>query len=157
MKQTKQYLEQGIQIKYIIYLKNIIYKGEDEDDCSIRKSKQWNIQVNSRPEEVYIFETQIYNDDTFVISLTNSKDEEIHYEIVYNFDDIAKAFQVLPQSYKDHLCTLIDYQVFISGLLSNNKLELFLAKYNRLKLEFKDIAKAPKGAMYNVTIMVPKA
>ena len=62
----------------------------------------------------------------------------------------------MPQSYKDNLCTLIDYQVFISGLVNNNKLELFLAKYNRLRLEFNDIAKAPKGAVYNATIMVPK-
>jgi hypothetical protein len=100
--------------------------------------------------------TQIYNDDIFVISLTNLNDEENHYEIVYNYDDLAKTFQVLPKSYKDNLCTLIDYQVFISGLVNNNKLELFLAKYNRLKLEFRDIAKAPKGAMYNVTIYVSK-
>ena len=61
------------------------------------------------------------------------------------------------ESYKELLSTLIDYQVFISGLVNNNKLELFLAKYNRLKLEFKDIAETPKGAIYNVTIMVPKA
>ena len=100
--------------------------------------------------------TQIYNDDIFVISLTNLNDEENHYEIVYNYDDLAKTFQALPKSYKDNLCTLIDYQVFISGLVNNNKLELFLAKYNRLKLEFRDIAKAPKGAMYNVTIYVSK-
>ena len=63
---------------------------------------------------------------------------------------------MLPQSYKDNLCTLIDYQVFISGLVKNNKLELYLLKYNMLKLEFTDIAKAPKGAIYNVTILVPK-
>ena len=105
---------------------------------------------------MYSFETRIYNDDTFAINLINLKDEEKQYEIIYNFDDLAKTFRVLPQSYKDNLCTLIDYQVFISGLVNQNKLEIFLAKYNRLKLEFKDIAKAPKGAMYNVTIMVPK-
>ena len=90
------------------------------------------------------------------INLINIKDEEKQYEIIYNFDDLAKTFRVLPQSYKDNLCTLIDYQVFISGLVNQNKLEIFLAKYNRLKLEFKDIAKAPKGSMYNVTVMVPK-
>ena len=90
------------------------------------------------------------------INLINIKDEEKQYEIIYNFDDLAKTFRVLPQSYKDNLCTLIDYQVFISGLVNQNKLEIFLAKYNRLKLEFKDIAKAPKGAMYNVNIMAPK-
>ena len=91
-----------------------------------------------------------------MINLTHVNNPEIQYEIVYNFDDLAKAFNVLPQSVKDELCILLDYQVFISGLVNNNKLDLFLAKYNRLKLEFKDIAKAPKGAMYNATIMVPK-
>ncbi len=113
--------------------------------------------MNSLPEEIYAFETIIYNnDDIIILNLTNLKELEIQYEIVYNYDDIAKAFRVLPQSYKDELCTLIDYQVFISGLVNKNKVELFLAKYNRLRLEFKDIAKAPKGAMYNATIMLPK-
>ena len=132
------------------------YKKEENDDVSIRKSRKWNLPINSLPEEIYSFETQIYNDDTILINLTNINKPEIQYEIVYNFDDIAKAFQVLPQSVKDELCTLVDYQVFISSLVKKNKLELFLARYNRLKLEFKDIAKAPKGAMYNITIMVSK-
>ena len=131
-------------------------KNEENDDVSIRKSRKWNLPINSLPEEIYCFETRIYNDDTLVMNLTNINNPEIQYEIVYNYDDLAKAFQVLPQSVKDELCTLVDYQVFISSLVNNNKLELFLAKYNRLKLEFKDIAKAPKGAMYNTTIMVPK-
>ena len=131
-------------------------KNDENDDVSIRKSRKWNLSINSLPEEIYCFETRIYNDDIFVMNLTNINNPEIQYEIVYNYDDLAKVFQVLPQSVKDELCTLVDYQVFISSLVNNNKLELFLAKYNRLKLEFKDIAKAPKGAMYNTTIMVSK-
>ncbi len=131
-------------------------KNDENDDVSIRKSRKWNLPINSLPEEIYSFETRIYNDDILVMNLTNINNPEIQYEIVYNYDDLAKAFQVLPQSVKDELCTLVDYQVFISSLVNNNKLELFLAKYNRLKLEFKDIAKAPKGAMYNTTIMVSK-
>ena len=90
------------------------------------------------------------------MTLTNINDKNIIYEIEFNFDEIVKAFQVLPQKYKDEMCTLIDYQVFISGLVNNNKLKLFLSKNNRLRLEFEDIAKAPKGAMYNVTIFVPR-
>ena len=129
---------------------------QEDDDASVRKSRKWNIPISSLPEEVYTFETQIYEDNIFIMSLTNLNDQSIKYEIEFNFDEIVKAFQVLPQKVKDELCTLIDYQVFISGLVNNNKLELFLAKYNRLRLEFVDIAKAPKGAMYNVTIMVPK-
>ena len=62
----------------------------------------------------------------------------------------------MPKSIKDELHTLIDYQVFISGLANKNKIELFLAKFNRMKIEFIDIAKAPKGAIYNATIMIPK-
>ena len=131
-------------------------KNDENDDVSIRKRRKWNLPINSLPEEIYSFETRIYNDDILVMNLTNINNPEIQYEIVYNYDDLAKAFQVLPQSVKDELCTLVDYQVFISSLVNNNKLELFLAKYNRLKLEFKDIAKAPKGAMYNTTIMVSK-
>ena len=131
-------------------------KNDENDDVSIRKSRKWNLPINSLPEEIYSFETRIYNDDILVMNLTNINNPEIQYEIVYNYDDLAKAFQVLPQSVKDELCTLVDYQVFISSLVNNNKLELFLAKYNRLKLEFKDIAKAPKGAIYNTTIMVSK-
>ncbi len=108
------------------------------------------------PEEIYTFETQIYEDNIFIITLTNINDKNIIYEIEFNFDEISKAFQVLPQKYKDEMNTLIDYQVFISGLVNNNKLQLFLSKNNRLRLEFEDIAKAPRGAMYNVTIFVPR-
>ena len=108
------------------------------------------------PEEIYTFETQIYEDNIFIMTLTNINDKNIVYEIEFNFDEIAKAFQVLPQKYKDEMSTLIDYQVFISGLVNNNKLQLFFSKNNRLRLEFEDIAKAPKGAMYNVTIFVPR-
>jgi hypothetical protein len=71
-------------------------------------------------------------------------------------EEIQKVFQILPKSIKDELHTLIHYQVFISTLANKNKIELFFAKFNRMKLEFIDIAKAPKGAMYNATIMVPK-
>ena len=71
-------------------------------------------------------------------------------------EEIQKVFQILPKSIKDELHTLIHYQVFISTLANKNKIELFFAKFNRMKLEFTDIAKAPKGAMYNATIMVPK-
>ena len=81
---------------------------------------------------------------------------EIIYEIGYNLEGIKKVFQVLPKYVKDELHTLIDYQVFISTLANKNKIELFFAKFNRIKVEFIDIAKAPKGALYNATIMVPK-
>ena len=71
-------------------------------------------------------------------------------------EEIKKVFQVLPQSVKGELNNLIDYQVFISTLANKNKIELYLAKFNRMKVELIDIAKAPKGAIYNATMMIPK-
>ena len=150
MDNSKGYIEQKTYLNNNIILKN------EEDDINIKKSKKWNIKLKSNPKEVYSFETQVHNDDIFVINLTNLNDESNHYEIVYNFDDLSKNFQMLPEHYKDNLCTLIDYQVFISGLVKNNKLELYLCKYNNLKLEFTNIAKAPKGVIYSVSILVPK-
>ena len=130
---------------------------EKENDTRIRKSRQWNIPITTLPEEVYTFETHLYEDDQIiVIILTNLDDPELIYEIEYNLEGIKKVFQVLPKYVKDEFHTLIDYQVFISTLANKNKIELFLAKFNRIKIEFNDIAKAPKGAIYNATIMVPK-
>ena len=86
----------------------------------------------------------------------NIEEPDIRYEIQYNLEEIKKVFQVLPKSVKDELNNLIDYQVFISSLANKNKIELYLAKFNRMKVEFIDIAKAPKGAIYNATMMIPK-
>ena len=131
--------------------------GGKEYDDRIRKSRQWNIPITTLPEEVYSFETHVYEDDqVIVIILTNLDDPNLIYEIEYNLEGIKKVFQVLPKKVKDELHTLIDYQVFISTLANKNKIELFFAKFNRIKVEFIDIAKAPKGALYNATIMVPK-
>ena len=143
---------------YLIKFNTInLDKGEEiENENNVRKSRQWNIPLTTLPEEVYSFETHVYGNEVIVIILTNIDEPEIRYEIEYNLDEIKKVFQVLPKSVKDELHTLIDYQVFISGLVNKNKIELFLAKFNRMKIEFIDIAKAPKGAMYNTTIMVPK-
>ena len=71
-------------------------------------------------------------------------------------EEIQKVFQILPKSIKDELHTLIHYQVFISTLANKNKIELFFAKFNRIRIELIDVAKAPKGAIYNISIMVPK-
>ena len=126
------------------------------NENQIRKSRQWNIPLTTLPEEVYSFETHVYENEVIVIILINLDEPEIRYEIEYNLEEIKKVFQVLPKSVKDELNNLIDYQVFISSLANKNKIELYLAKFNRMKVEFIDIAKAPKGAIYNATIMVPK-
>ena len=126
------------------------------NENQIRKSRQWNIPLTTLPEEVYSFETHVYENEVIVIILINLDDPEIRYEIEYNLEEIKKVFQVLPKSVKDELNNLIDYQVFISSLANKNKIELYLAKFNRMKVEFIDIAKAHKGAIYNATMMIPK-
>ena len=126
------------------------------NENQIRKSRQWNIPLTTLPEEVYSFETHVYENEVIVIILINLDEPEIRYEIEYNLEEIKKVFQVLPKSVKDELNNLIDYQVFISSLANKNKIELYLAKFNRMKVEFIDIAKAPKGAIYNATMMIPK-
>ena len=126
------------------------------NENQIRKSRQWNIPLTTLPEEVYSFETHVYENEVIVIILINLDYPEIRYEIEYNLEEIKKVFQVLPKSVKDELNNLIDYQVFISSLANKNKIELYLAKFNRMKVEFIDIAKAPKGAIYNATMMIPK-
>ena len=126
------------------------------NENQIRKSRQWNIPLTTLPEELYSFETHVYENEVIVIILINLDDPEIRYEIEYNLEEIKKVFQVLPKSVKDELNNLIDYQIFISSLANKNKIELYLAKFNRMKVEFIDIAKAPKGAIYNATMMIPK-
>ena len=45
------------------------------------------------------------------------------------------------------------FQVFISGLAKSKKIEINKSGDN-LKIEFLDIASAPKGAEYNVSILL---
>ena len=47
------------------------------------------------------------------------------------------------------------FQVFIAGLAKDNKIEINRSGEN-LRLELYDIAKAPKGAVYNVSILLEK-
>ena len=129
---------------------------EENKDDQIRKSRQWIIPITTLPEEVYSFETHVYEDEIIVIMLTNVDNPEIKYEIEYNLEEIKKIFKVLPNKVKDELHTLIDYQVFMSTLANKNKIELYLSKFNRIRIELIDVAKAPKGAIYNISIMVPK-
>ena len=118
---------------------------EENKDDQIRKSRQWIIPITTLPEEVYSFETHVYEDEIIVIMLTNVDNPDIKYEIEYNLEDIKKIFKVLPNKVKDELHTLIDYQVFMSTLANKNKIELYLAKFNRIRIELIDVAKAPKG------------
>ena len=56
---------------------------------------------------------------------------------------------------KDELINLMYFQVFISGLAKDKKIEINKSGDN-LRIEFHDIAKAPKGAEYNVSILLNK-
>ena len=47
------------------------------------------------------------------------------------------------------------FQVFLAGLAKNKKLEINKSG-DSLRVEFHDIAKAPKGAEYSVSILFEK-
>ena len=75
------------------------------------------------------------------------------YEKNYSYEEILNEFSVLPQNIKDELINLMYFQVFISGLAKSKKIEINKSGDN-LKIEFLDIASAPKGAEYNVSILL---
>ena len=81
------------------------------------------------------------------------EDREKKYEKSYTFEEIQKEFCVLPNEVKDELINLMYYQVFIAGLAKNKQIEINKSG-NNLRIELKDIAKAPKGAEYNVSILL---
>ena len=66
---------------------------------------------------------------------------------------MEKEFCVLPTTVKKELINLMYYQVFIAGLAKNKKIEINKS-VNNLRNELKDIAKAPKGREYNVSILL---
>ena len=80
-------------------------------------------------------------------------ERNIKYEKNFSFEEILNEFSILPQDVKDELINLMYFQVFISGLAKNKKIEINKSGDN-LRIEFQDIAKAPKGAEYNVSILL---
>ena len=82
-------------------------------------------------------------------------ERNIKYEKNFSFEEILNEFSILPQDVKDELINLMYFQVFISGLAKNKKIEINKSGDN-LRIEFQDIAKAPKGAEYNVSILLNK-
>ena len=57
-------------------------EGKEYDD-RIRKSRQWNIPITTLPEEVYSFETHVYEDDqVIVIILTKLDDPDLIYDFI---------------------------------------------------------------------------
>ena len=59
----------------------------------------------------------------------------------------------MPKNVQYDLIDLMHFQVFIAGLAKNKKIEINKNK-NTTCIELKDIAKAPKGAEYNVSILL---
>ena len=82
-------------------------------------------------------------------------ERNIKYEKNFSYEEILNEFSILPQNVKDELINLMYFQVFISGLAKNKKIEINRSGDN-LRIEFQDIAKAPKGAEYNVSILLNK-
>ena len=82
-------------------------------------------------------------------------ERNIKYEKNFSYEEILNEFSILPQDVKDELINLMYFQVFISGLAKNKKIEINKSGDN-LRIEFQDIAKAPKGAEYNVSILLNK-
>ena len=81
------------------------------------------------------------------------EERNIKYEKNYSYEEILNEFSVLPQNVKDELINLMYFQVFISGLAKEKKIEINKSGEN-LRIEFQNIAKAPKGAEYNVSILL---
>ena len=121
----------------------------------IRKSKPYDIPLSTNSKQLYCFEITIYNNDQLILSLLDLENRENKYEKKYTYEEIVEEFSVLPKKVKDDLINLMYFQVFIAGLAKNNKIEINRSGDN-LRLELYDIAKAPKGAVYNVSILIEK-
>lgn len=115
------------------------------------------VSLKNTPQQTFRFEVAVYNDEKMIITLFDLKNEDTKYEEEYSYDNILKVFNVLPNSEKNELCNLTNFQVFIVGLVKHKKLEIYPSRNNSLRLEFLDVAQAPKGAVYNVTVHIPKA
>ena len=111
--------------------------------------------LSTNSNKIYCFETTIYNNDEIVLSLMDLDERNIKYEKNFSYEEILNEFSILPQDVKDELINLMYFQVFISGLAKNKKIEINKSGDN-LRIEFQDIAKAPKGAEYNVSILLNK-
>ena len=118
----------------------------------MRKSRPYEIPLSSNPNILYIFEIIIYNNDKLIICLSDLEDKE-KYERSYTFEELKKEFSVLPKTVKYDLIDLMHFQVFIAGLAKNKKIKINKNK-NEVSIELKDIAPAPKGAEYNVSILL---
>ena len=121
----------------------------------IRKSKHWNIPLFNTSNQIYRFEMFTYDDELFVLILKDIKNSDIKYQKIYKFQDLYNEFSVLPKSVKDEFNNLSDLLVFIACAVNKKKVALY-NKNNYIRMDFDDIAEAPKGAIYSVSIDVPK-
>ena len=90
------------------------------------------------------------------MSLSDLEDKENKYEKCYKYEEIRKEFSVLPETVKNELVDLMNFQVFIAGLAKNKKVEINKSG-DSLLVEFQNIAKAPVGAEYSVSILLEKS
>ena len=121
----------------------------------IKKSKPYDIPLSTNSDKLYCFEMTLYNNEQLVLSLLDLDDRDKKYKKSYTYNEILKEFSVLPQSVKDDLMNLMYFQVFLVGLAKNKKIEINKSG-EFLRVEFNDIAKAPHGAQYNVSVIFEK-
>lgn len=108
------------------------------------------------PKKKFKFEMIVVNDEKLIISLYDLKDGGTIYEDEFDYESISKVFGVLPDPVQSELVSVVSYQVFICGIVNKKKAEVHLSRNDRIRLELIDIAKAPKGAVYNVSLFLTK-
>ena len=121
----------------------------------IRKSKHWNIPLFNKSNQLYRFEMFTCDDELFVLVLKSIKNSDIIYQKIYKLQELYSEFSVLPKSVKDEFKNLSDWLVFFASVVNRKKIALY-NKMNYLRIDFDDIAEAPKGAIYSVSINVPR-
>lgn len=121
----------------------------------IKKSKHWLISLNNANKQYFRFETINYDDELLVFSLIEVKNSNNKYQKKFNYKQLMQEFSVLPQKIRDEINNLTDFQVFIAGLMTSKKTTI-QSVYNDIRMNFDDIAPAPKGAIYSVSIDIQK-
>lgn len=121
-----------------------------------RISKSFLLSLTNFESQTYRFEIVAINDEKLTISMYDLKDRKTVYEDEYDYPGICKVFEVLPEKCAKDLISVIHYQVFICGLINKKKVEVHLSRNNCIRVELTDVADAPKGAEYNVSIILPK-
>lgn len=138
---------------FYIYLIFFVILG----DAVVRKSRRWILPLKNFPQQTFEFESTIIDDEVMEVCLRDLKDRVTVFQKDFDYNEILYLFGVLPQAIKSDLNNLVDYQVFMCGIINRKKVEVHYSGNSAIRLELLDVAPAPKGAEYNVSIILPKA